>query len=109
MFKKKGVNDSFRVSSGFFSVSGKKIRLPVIGWLRMREGLRFDGRIVSVTVSRRAGRWYASIVCELPDPAPHAPAGKEKIIGVDAGIFAQPKNLLGKPASLREFDEGIRV
>jgi len=111
VFKKKGVNDSFRVSSGFFSISGKKIRLPNIGWLRMREELRFKGRIVSVTVSRSAGRWYASIVCELPEPVHSASEDKGKIIGVDAGVGAYVTSegvVYETPRSYRKAEKKLR-
>jgi putative transposase len=90
VFKKKGIHDSFRVSSGFFHISGKAIRLPIIGVLRMREELRFENtRPVSVTISRRAGRWYASIACEIGKPERKSPKGYAgNIIGIDAGVNA---------------------
>ena len=90
-FKKKGIHDSFRVSSGFFKVSGCTLQLPVIGKLRMRETLRYEGaRPVSVTVSRRANRWYASVVCEIPDYLHVRSKGalSENVIGIDAGVHA---------------------
>jgi len=93
IFKKKGMHDSFRVSSGFFKIESKAIRLPVIGPLRMREALRYEGaRPVSVTVSRRADRWFVSIACEIPDgrnKAARSTSGAAgKTVGVDAGVDA---------------------
>ena len=88
-FKKKGVTrDSFRLSSGEFSIDGKRIRVPKLGWIRMREQLRWsDARIVSVTISRRAGRWFASVQCELPDaPAMVSAIPQNGSIGVDVGV-----------------------
>ena len=111
VFKRKGVHDSFRVSSGFFSVSGKRIRLPIIGWLRMREELRFCGRIVSVTISRRADRWYAGVVCELPEPAHNASADKGKVVGVDAGACAYVTSdgaVYETPRSYRKAEKRLR-
>ncbi len=82
---KKGVHDAFRVSSGFFVVAGDRLRLPHVGWVRMRERLRWpDARVVSVTVSRRRGRWFASLACDLPEPGVVARPGG-RVVGVDVG------------------------
>jgi len=115
VFKKKGIHDSFRVSSGFFSVKDKTIKLPIIGVLRMREELRYEGsRLISVTISRRANKWYASIVCELPEPArtsPEKPAGPEKIMGVDAGVntyVTSDGKVYETPRSYREAERKLR-
>jgi putative transposase len=115
-FKKKGVHDSFRVSSGFFHVEGKTIRLPVIGTLRMRECLRYeDARPVSVTVSRRADRWYASVVCEIAEPERQAPAANaktgSKVTGVDAGANAyvtSDGDVYETPRSYRKAERRLR-
>jgi putative transposase len=90
VFHKKGVRDSFRVSSGFFVIEGDRLRLPHIGWLRMREVFRYKGaEIISLTISRRAGRWYASIACEIlyerKEEAPRLPI-HPRVCGVDAGV-----------------------
>ena len=64
-FKKKGIHDAFRADNGpskkgedAVNVEGKRIQLPRIGWIRMKEVLRFKGQILSVIVSRRTSRWY---------------------------------------------------
>ena len=55
--RKKGVHDRFSISNDQFAVKGKRFRVPNLGWVRMREALRFTGRIVSATVSRVADSW----------------------------------------------------
>ena len=45
--------------------TGKRLKLPKIGWIRTFEALRFRGKIVSVTLSRTAHRWFASISVEV--------------------------------------------
>ena len=57
-FKKKGVRDSFRADNGpqktgenAVAVSGKSVKLAKVGSVRMREELRFDGQVLSATVS----------------------------------------------------------
>jgi len=93
-FKKKGKSrDSFRADNGTdkqhpdaVAVDGKRVKLPVIGWVRMREEVRFAGRIVSVTVSREADAWYASFSIEVPEePVAHVLANT---VGVDLGVSA---------------------
>jgi putative transposase len=85
-FKKKGIHDSFRADNGpgTFEVGEKKIRFPKIGWVRIRESLRFQGRLISATVSRRAQRWYVSVQVEVEDkPVVRKNHGT---VGVDLGI-----------------------
>jgi putative transposase len=43
--KKKGVHDSFCAANeaGTFRCVGERMKLPVIGWVRMRAALRFEG------------------------------------------------------------------
>jgi putative transposase len=87
-FKRKGMHDSFRADNGAETVrfEDKRIRLPVIGWVRMREPLRFVGKLRSVTVSRVADRWFASVSIEIEH---HAPARENQgAVGVDLGVKA---------------------
>jgi putative transposase len=60
-FKKKGVRDSARLDNGpgTFKFKGKRVRLPVIGWVKLREELRFSGKALSTTVRRVADRWLS--------------------------------------------------
>jgi putative transposase len=68
------------------AVDGKRVKLPMIGWVRMREEVRFAGNIISVTVSRGADAWYASFTIEVPDePAAHV---LHNTVGVDLGVSA---------------------
>ena len=93
-FKKKGVShDSFRADPGTdkqhpnaVEVSGKRVKLPVIGWVKMREALRFNGKIKSATVSRTADRWFVSLTVEVD----HTPPVHETQVagGVDLGVRA---------------------
>jgi putative transposase len=84
-FRRKGIDDRFTLTNEQFRVDGKRIRIPKLGWLRMRETLRFTGRIVSASVSRRAGHWYASITVDTQD-AQLPPAENQGAVGVDFGV-----------------------
>ena len=84
-FRRKGANDRFTLTNDQFQVDGKRIRIPRLGWLRMRESLRYTGRIVSATVSRTADHWYASISIDTPD-AQLLPAENQSAVGIDFGV-----------------------
>ena len=86
-FRKKGVHDRFAIANDQFTVSGKKIRIPKLGWVRMKESLRFTGKILSATVSRIADKWYVSITVDT-DHIPMRPAENQGEVGVDLGISA---------------------
>ena len=65
-FKKKGKSrDSFTLTNNQFSLDGCRIRIPNLGLVRMRETLRFPSKILSTTVSRTAGQWFASITVDI--------------------------------------------
>ena len=54
----------------------------------MRESLRFNGKIISATISRVADRWFVSITVDTPD-SPHLPkAENQGTVGVDLGVSA---------------------
>jgi len=85
-FKKKGRHDSFKISEGNFNVEGCRLRVPNLGWVRMREPLRFAGRLVSVTISRTAHAWFAAIAVETEDVPVRSES--QAAVGVDLGVKA---------------------
>lgn len=87
-FRKKGVHDRFTLSNDQFSVDGSRIRIPNLGWVRMREELRFPGKIMSATVSRVADRWFVSIAVEMPDSLRQQEAENQGGVGIDLGVSA---------------------
>jgi putative transposase len=99
-FRKKGVHDRFSLTNDQFSVDGSRIRIPNLGWVRMREPLRFTGKIMSAMVSRVADRWFVSITVDTEDPPKRkaenqgsrsdtSPAQQGKdVVGVDLGVAA---------------------
>ena len=67
-FKKRGCKHSYTTDEQAVRMADKRIKLPKIGWVKTFQVLRFRGRIVSVTLSRMAHRWFASISVEVQDP-----------------------------------------
>jgi putative transposase len=84
-FKKKGrCRDSFAVANDKLRVDGDRVRLPVIGWVKLREEIRFNGRIVSAVVSRTAAHWYISFQVDVPNA--EKPRNGDSVVGVDLGV-----------------------
>ena len=85
-FKKKGkCRDAFYVANDKFHVEGDVITLPRVGKVKMREALRFDGKVVCATVSRTASRWFVSISVEVDLPV-IANENQASRAGVDLGV-----------------------
>ena len=83
-FHKKGVNDSFTLSNDQFQVRDKSVKIPNLGWVRLAENLRFNGKLLSATISRTADKWFISIQIEMPDS--EIPVRENQVAGVDLGI-----------------------
>lgn len=85
VFKKKGKSrDSFYISNDKFRLDGKKVRIPKLGWVKMREELRFSGKINSAVVSRVADKWFISISVNTHDK--YQPVKSQDSVGVDLGV-----------------------
>lgn len=87
-FRKKGLHDRFTLTNDQFSIDASRIRIPNLGWVRMRETLRFAGKIMSATVSRVADRWFVSIAVDTPDSSHLPQAENQGAVGVDLGVSA---------------------
>ena len=87
-FKKKGKSrDSFTLTNDQFAIDACRIRIPNLGLVRMRETLRFSGKILSATISRTADQWFASITVDTDQN--HIPlAENQGTVGVDLGVSA---------------------
>ena len=75
---------------GTVDVYKKRVNLPKIGWVRMREELRYTGEITKVVVSRKNDRWFVSITLRRLDSNnyKHQPPlfDDKQPIGIDVGI-----------------------
>ena len=84
-FKGRGHKQSFTTDEQSVKVENKRIKLPKIGWVKMFQALRFEGKIISVTISRTAHRWFASITVETEDTEA-VDMSTHPVVGIDVGI-----------------------
>jgi putative transposase len=110
-FRRKGVDDRFTLTNDQFRMDGKRFYIPKLGWVRMREALRFTGRIVSATVSRRADRWHVSITVDATE-ASLPPAENQGGVGIDLGVSVLATLSTGEqwpgPKALRSLLDRLR-
>jgi putative transposase len=85
-FRKKGINDRFSLTNDQFKIDNSRIHIPNLGWVRMREGLRFTGKIMSATISRVADKWFVSLTLDVAEQNMTAKTENQGIVGVDLGI-----------------------
>jgi putative transposase len=125
-FKRKGrCRDSFRFPN---QKSGKgrmirletlnrtkaRLKLPKVGWVKLRYSRTIDGEIRSVTVFRDGARWFVSILLRTDEKTPEAPeiedVRPERMLGFDLGVvntatFTDPKREPFDVPALSEGDE----
>ena len=116
-FKRRGVRDSFRLT-GTIRFHERAIQLPRIGKVRIKEKRKSycSGRILSVTVRRRANRWFVSVTVEenILDPQPV----RGTPVGLDLGVktlatlsngttFANPRALGRRLRKLRQLSKSL--
>jgi putative transposase len=111
-FKKKGVRDSARFDNGpgTFAFAGQRVRLPVMGWVKLREELRFTGKALSATVRRVADRWFVSVSVEvdLPEPVRESQAAVGIDLGVSTAATLSSGEKLPGPKALRAHLERLQ-
>ena len=116
--RKRGM--AFRADNGPGTVrtEGRVIHLPRIGAVRMRETCRFGGPVRECTVKHDGVRWYAAVVCEVPEPQRKETGA---VVGVDVGqrrlatvydgetvsVFENPEPLKRVLAKLRRIHRRI--
>ena len=82
-FKKKGKSDNFTLD-GSITIENKRIKVPRIGWLNTYERLPTDIKPKSVTISKKANKWFISWKIEIHS-SQIAPS--DRPISVDLGLL----------------------
>ena len=110
-FHKKGKKDSFTVNNDKARLYGNRISLPNIGRVMLAEAPRFEGKVMSYTISHYAGQWHVSIQYELSDNKPQC-ADPTSVVGIDVGLkhvaIASDGSVCNAPESLKKLDEKLR-
>jgi len=112
---------SFRLT-GHISASETHVKLPVIGAVRLKEHGYLptsDVKVLSASISERAGRWFVSLQVEIESQdVHHEKDGEHPIIGLDLGIktlavcsdgteFENPKALGHNLKKLRRLNRSL--
>jgi putative transposase len=110
-FKRKGERDSARLYE--VALEERHIRMPNIGRVRLKQSSSecgFEGRILSVTIRRRADRWFVSLCVERErEVAPGRTARKRTdIVGVDLGLTKAAVIHDGARTRVREPQQPLR-
>ena len=101
---------------GSFKFEGKSVRLPRIGWVKLKEELRLEGRPLGTRVSFVGNQWWLSVQVELPDVV--KAVNPESSVGIDLGLttavtlstgetFDAPKPLKSALARLRSLNKSL--
>jgi putative transposase len=85
--KKRDVKDSFALrESEKFDIDNRTLRIEKLNTrIEMRQFLRFRGRPKQVTISKRAGKYFASILIETDEYDPKD-VDRQESVGIDFGI-----------------------
>ena len=117
-FKKKNQSD---VKMYFVKTDAKtvipcerhRIKIPTLGWVKLKEKgylptSKQGYRIKSGTVSCKAGRYYVSVLIDMPDR--EKPQLKDGGIGIDLGVKSNHtiKRNINKTAKLKKLEKQLK-
>ena len=91
-FKKKKPNSgSYYIGGDLVAIqNGKYLKVPNLGLVKMREKLRFEGKITSVTISQRGDKFFASFNMQISKEEytkTHPQAENNQLgLGIDLGL-----------------------
>ena len=117
VYKKRSDRISYQADNGTGTVEvyQKRIKLPKIGWIRMREGLRWTGTIGKVVISKYNGKWFAAITVHTDDSNyTHQPTlfDDKQPIGIDVGIntlaTCSDSTIYDNPRPLKRYERKLR-
>jgi len=86
-YKKRDHKDSFALREAEkFDVNYKKLRIEKLKtWIDLRQPIRLQGKLKQVTISKRAGKYFASFLIETDEYDPKD-VNRQESVGVDFGI-----------------------
>ncbi|MBI2938070.1 MAG: IS200/IS605 family element transposase accessory protein TnpB [Thaumarchaeota archaeon] len=117
-FRRQGKYSSFTYPQlGGFKVNGNRLKLSMIGDMKIRLHRPIDGSMKTCTIIRDIDQWYACITVKTEDDAaaiPSSPINSEKpaVVGVDVGVSClaalSDGMMLPNPRRLNKSVERIR-
>lgn len=100
-----------------WTVERHKIKIPSLGFVELKEKgyIPINSKVVSGTVSMKAGRYYVSVLCEIADHNNYSDV-KTEGIGIDLGIkdlaivsnIDEPFNNINKTIAVRKLKKKLR-
>ena len=111
-FKRRERYNSFRYpqDSGFKLVDGR-LRLSMIGRVRIRLHRKIAGTVKTCTIIRDVDQWYACITAQTKDKK--IPVNKKPAVGVDVGVSPivalSDGTIIPAPKILRDSAEAIKA
>lgn len=98
-FKRRGAHEAFKCSPrtyGFRRINRRwaEIRIPKIGWVRVRLHQPIRGQLRSATFSRDAVGWHVSFAVVLTGSPPRPP--RDGAVGLDRGVAASVATSAGE-------------
>lgn len=109
-FKKRNKNDSFALREAEkFDVENRMLRIEKLSSrIEMRQRVRFGGKLKQVTISKRAGKYFASFLIETNEYNPKD-VNRQPSVGIDFGLnsLATLSNGESLPSS-QPLKNGIR-
>ena len=114
-FHKKGRKDSFYIDNakGGIKQQGTHyyFKCPNVGWIKLAEAPRFQGKIMSYTVSHYADQWHVAIQYELQDNQPIC-LNPTSVVGIDVGLshaaIVSDGTVCDAPESLKRLDAKLK-
>ncbi len=93
-------------------IIGKRIKLPKVGLVRIKQSRAFEGKIQNATVSRTASGKYFVSLCVETDKASLLQTNRGKQIGIDVGLKAfcsdSNGNTVENPHPLKKLQRKLR-
>ncbi len=87
-FRRSGLNDSLYFLARDIEVrrlnrKWATVRLPKVGWVKLRLTRPLSGKVRNIRVTRSGGRWFGAVLCEWESTAAQPPATE---VGIDRGV-----------------------
>lgn len=115
-FKKKSHDQSYTTfvtnNPSTLSIRAKRIFIPKIGWVRIKQHRSVSGKVTSGTVSRTAsGKYFISLHCQNSEVACFEETNSEIgfDLGIDSLLIDQNGNKIKNPKHIRKTLDKIKV